>query len=68
MIRSALNQAHGVAFVPFPADVSDALSRVAAATVAHVAGRDDRSARIDHSYMVFKSTVAGAPVRASLTS
>jgi TRAP-type mannitol/chloroaromatic compound transport system substrate-binding protein len=68
MIRSALTQTHGVRFAPFPADVSDALSRVGAATVAHIAGRDARSARIDHCYMAFKSTVAGAPGRSSLTS
>jgi TRAP-type mannitol/chloroaromatic compound transport system substrate-binding protein len=68
MIRSTLTQAHGVRFVPFPADVSDALSRVAAATVAHIAGRDERSGRIDHSYMAFKSAVGGAPQRSLLTS
>lgn len=64
MIRSALTEGHGVRFAPFPADVSDALSRIAAATIAHVAGRDARSGRINHSYMAFKS-MAGA---AALTS
>jgi TRAP-type mannitol/chloroaromatic compound transport system substrate-binding protein len=68
MIRSALTQAHGVRFLPFPADVADALSRVAAATVAHIAGRDERSARIDHSYMAFRSAVTGAAHRTALVS
>ncbi len=68
MIRSALSESHGVIFMPFPADIADALSRVAAATVAHIAGRDGRSRRIDHSYMAFKSAIAGTPRRAALTS
>lgn len=64
MIRSALAAAHGVTFAPFPVDVADAVSRVADALVAHVAGRDATAARIDHSYMAFKAAVAGTPVSA----
>ena len=46
----------------------DMKGHVAAATVAHIAGRDERSRRIDHSYMAFKSAVGGAPQRPLLTS
>lgn len=67
IVRSALGQAHGVHYSRFPADVSDAVSRVAAATVAHVARRDEVSSRIDRSYMAFRSAV-GAVERSALVS
>jgi TRAP-type mannitol/chloroaromatic compound transport system substrate-binding protein len=68
LIRTAMTEAHGVSFEPFPADVTDAISRVADAMVAHVAGQDAISARIDRSYMAFKSAVGGAPPGARFIS
>jgi TRAP-type mannitol/chloroaromatic compound transport system substrate-binding protein len=52
----------GVTSAPWPADVADALDRVAEATIAHVAGHDDHAARIDQSYMAFRGMLSGKPV------
>lgn len=46
---------------PWPNDVVDALERVAEATIAHVAGQNQRAMRIDQSYMAFRSMLSGAP-------
>jgi TRAP-type mannitol/chloroaromatic compound transport system substrate-binding protein len=54
-------EAKGVRFAPWPADIADALDRVAEATIAHVAGRDDLALRIDQSYMAFRSLLSGTP-------
>ncbi|WP_295555475.1 hypothetical protein [uncultured Hyphomicrobium sp.] len=51
-----------VKLAPWPADITDALGRVAEATIAHVAGRDAIAARIDQSYMAFRSMLSGAPL------
>ncbi|MGE0022544.1 MAG: hypothetical protein AB7S70_02810 [Hyphomicrobium sp.] len=59
--RSVLEGSLGIAFAAWPADVAEALERVAEATIAHVAGRDATAARIDHSYMAFRSLLSGAP-------
>lgn len=61
LTRRALESRFGVTFAPWPADVAEALDRVAEATIAHVAGRDEGSARIDQSYMAFRSMLSGAP-------
>jgi TRAP-type mannitol/chloroaromatic compound transport system substrate-binding protein len=67
ILRTLLAEAQGVVFAPFPTDIADALSRVADAAVAHVAGCDARSARIDASYMAFKSAMGGSPARRQRT-
>jgi TRAP-type mannitol/chloroaromatic compound transport system substrate-binding protein len=59
--RKTLASRFGVEFTPFPADVADAVKRVADATVAHVAGRDAAAKRIDTSYMAFKAMIADTP-------
>lgn len=59
--RQVLERHLGVSFAPWPADVADALDRVAEATIAHVAGHDAVAARIDQSYMAFRSMISGAP-------
>lgn len=56
--RKTLASRFGVEFAPFPADVAEAVKRVADATVAHVAGRDAVSKRIDASYMAFRTAIA----------
>ncbi|AHB50394.1 hypothetical protein W911_15770 [Hyphomicrobium nitrativorans NL23] len=68
LARQTLETAFGVTFAAWPADIAGALDRVAEATVAHVAGYDTRSARIDQSYMAFRSAVSGsaAPRRHSV--
>lgn len=65
--RRALEASFGVTFAPWPADVAEAIGRVAEATIAHVAGQDRIAARIDQSYMAFRSAVQGsaAPRRAA---
>ena len=60
LARHTLETAFGVTFSPWPADIAGALDRVAEATVAHVAGYDARAARIDQSYMAFRSAVSGS--------
>lgn len=57
--RQALEGAFGVRFAPWPADIADAIARLAEATVAHVAAHDDVAARIDHSYMAFRGALYG---------
>ena len=52
--RKTIASRFGVEFTSFPPDVADAVKRVADATVAHVAGRDAKSKRIDASYMAFR--------------
>ena len=66
LVRRTLEASFGVVFSPWPADIAGALDRVAEATIAHVAGYDARAARIDQSYMAFRSAVSGsaAPRRA----
>jgi TRAP-type mannitol/chloroaromatic compound transport system substrate-binding protein len=59
--RQVLEGHLGVSFAPWPADVAEALDRVAEATIAHVAGHDAVAARIDQSYMAFRSMISGAP-------
>jgi TRAP-type mannitol/chloroaromatic compound transport system substrate-binding protein len=56
--RKTLALRFGVEFTPFPSDIADAVKRVADATVAHVAGRDAKSKRIDASYMAFRTAIA----------
>ena len=55
--RKTLISRFGVAFTSFPPDIADAVKRVADATVAHVAGRDAKSKRIDASYMAFRTAI-----------
>ncbi len=59
--RRVLEGSKGVRFAPWPADIAEALDRVAEATIAHVAGRDDIALRIDQSYMAFRSLLSGTP-------
>ncbi|HRQ27720.1 hypothetical protein [Hyphomicrobium sp.] len=68
LARQTLATAFGVTFAAWPADIAGALDRVAEATIAHVAGYDARAARIDQSYMAFRSAVSGsaAPRRHSV--
>ncbi len=63
--RRVLESSFGVTFAPWSVEVAGALDRVAEATIAHVAGRDAISARIDQSYMAFRSALSGtaAPQR-----
>ena len=56
--RKTLASRFGVVFTSFPADIAEAVKRVADATVAHVAGRDAKSKRIDASYMAFRTAIA----------
>lgn len=58
--RQTLEVSFGVRFAPWPADVAEAIERLAEATVAHVAAHDAVAARIDHSYMAFRSALYGA--------
>ncbi|HKZ97480.1 MAG TPA: hypothetical protein VJ045_10925 [Hyphomicrobiaceae bacterium] len=60
IIRDLLARTHGVRFAPFPDDLADALRRVSDAVVAHVAATDRRAARINASYMAFKSALGGS--------
>lgn len=57
--RRALAASFGVTFAPWPSDVAEAIDRVAEATIAHVAGQDALVARIDQSYMAFRSALQG---------
>jgi TRAP-type mannitol/chloroaromatic compound transport system substrate-binding protein len=59
--RQVLERHLGVSFAPWPADVVEALDRVAEATIAHVAGHDTVAERIDQSYMAFRGMISGAP-------
>lgn len=59
--RETLTRAFGVSFVPWPQDVAEALGRIAEASIAHAAGFDARGARIDHSYMAFRSAISDVP-------
>jgi TRAP-type mannitol/chloroaromatic compound transport system substrate-binding protein len=60
MLRKAMSEGHGLRFVPFPADIGDAIVRVADALVAHTAGHDALAERINRSYMAFKGAVSEA--------
>ncbi len=60
--RRTLAASFGVTFAPWPSDIADALDRVADASIAHAAGHDARAARIDHSYMAFRSAISGSAV------
>ncbi len=51
----------GVTFAPWPADVAEALDRVAEATIAHVAGRDETALRIDQGYRAFRAMLSPEP-------
>lgn len=60
LARQTLETAFGVTFAAWPEDIAGALDRVAEATIAHVAGYDARAARIDQSYMAFRSAISGS--------
>ncbi len=68
--RRVLAASFGVTFAPWPSDIAEAIDRVAEATIAHVAGQDALAARIDQSYMAFRSALQGAtpPKRAPLAT
>jgi hypothetical protein len=51
-------EARGVRFAPWPADIAEALDRVAEATIAHVAGRDEIAVSIDQSYAAFRNLLS----------
>lgn len=64
MVRELFVDTFGVSLAPFPDDVSGALSRVADAVVAHVAGHDEQAQAINASYMAFRRAVSGLePIR-----
>lgn len=65
--RSVLD-ALGVTFAPWPADVAEALGRVAEATIAHVAGRDETALRIDQSYRAFRAMLSEPALSAGFPS
>jgi TRAP-type mannitol/chloroaromatic compound transport system substrate-binding protein len=56
--KKTIASRYGVAFTSFPPDIAEAVKRVADTTVAHVAGRDAKSKRIDASYMAFRTAIA----------
>ena len=56
IMRDAL-RAGGLSFANLPSDVADAIERVSDAVVAHVAGTDARAARINASYMAFRTAI-----------
>jgi TRAP-type mannitol/chloroaromatic compound transport system substrate-binding protein len=60
LARQVLESSFGVTFAPWPSELAEALDRVAEATIAHVAGRDAIAARIDQSYMAFRSAISGS--------
>ena len=60
--RRVLATSFGVRFAPLPAEITEAIDRVAEATIAHVAGQDAASARIDQSYMAFRAALSGTDV------
>lgn len=59
VLRQAFQQAHGVRFSQLPDDVMHAVSSISDAVVAHAAGFDGASARINASYMGFRKAVTG---------
>ncbi|WP_072396967.1 hypothetical protein [Hyphomicrobium sp. CS1GBMeth3] len=59
-------EARGVVFAPWPADIAEALERVAEATIAHVAARDATAARINQSYMAFRGLISGSLASAAV--
>ena len=59
MARQVLEGSFGVRFAAWPSDTADAIDRVAEATIAHVAGTDDRAERIDRSYFGFRNMLSG---------
>jgi len=63
-------EARGVRFAPWPADIAEALDRVAEATIAHVAGRDEIAVGIDQSYAAFRNLLSetSAPRGSSATA
>lgn len=61
LAREVLEASFGVRHAPWPAEMAEAIGRVAEATVAHVAGHDAVAERIDHSYFAFRSMISGAP-------
>jgi TRAP-type mannitol/chloroaromatic compound transport system substrate-binding protein len=64
--RTTLASRLGVAFAPFAVDIAEAVTRVSDAMVAHVAGRDATSQRINHSYMAFKAATVDPRFAAAL--
>jgi TRAP-type mannitol/chloroaromatic compound transport system substrate-binding protein len=60
-------EARGVRLAPWPSDIAEALGRVAEATIAHVAGRDEIALGIDRSYVAFRNLLSetSAPRRTS---
>jgi TRAP-type mannitol/chloroaromatic compound transport system substrate-binding protein len=67
VVREVLANTYGVKFPSFTDEIGAAISRVADATVAHLSAFDVRSARIDRSYMAFRSTTSDE-TRSQLTS
>jgi TRAP-type mannitol/chloroaromatic compound transport system substrate-binding protein len=59
ILRRALRETHGISPAPFPEDVLGALATVADAVVAHAAGHDALSARVNASYMAFQQAAGG---------
>ncbi len=61
-------EARGVRFAPWPPDIAEALDRVAEATIAHVAGRDEIALGIDRSYVAFRTLLSETPAPHSVPS
>jgi TRAP-type mannitol/chloroaromatic compound transport system substrate-binding protein len=59
VVRTALASHHGIRFAPTNSDGAHAIARLADAVVADAAGRDDRAARINASYMGFRDAIGG---------
>ncbi|WP_439541124.1 hypothetical protein [Hyphomicrobium sp.] len=59
--RQVLEGSFGVRIAPWPSDVTEAIDRVAEATIAHVAGTDAEAERIDRSYFGFRNMLSGVP-------
>lgn len=57
IVRRALASARNVRFIQPSSDLVEAVNRVAEATIAHIAARDDETLRIDQSYMAFRAAV-----------
>lgn len=55
MVRRVMASSYGVTFRDMPADVAAARDRVAEAVVAHMASGGPKAARVDQSFMAFKS-------------
>lgn len=60
LVKTTLQNSLGVTFVATPTDIIEARNRIAEATVAHIAGSDELSTKIDRSYMAFRNSVMEA--------